>query len=361
MKKSKNKSLLIVCKEQFGYLTDVYKWCEYLRDEYDITMLTLNDGAEKIRLDGIRNIYVPNGGTRLLRGLLFMLYSFASILVFKGLIVVCHFDGCIYFKTIFPNKRMLLDIRTLDVSDNEAVRKKNDSFLRKCVSKYDFVTCISEGVRSSLGLSKDKSAILPLGAEIVCNGAKSFDSLHLLYVGTLYNRHIETTIDGFSMALDKLGHDFDIEYDILGTGLGDEENILNSHIARYGLEDKVHLHGYVRHDCLNPFFEKCNVGVSFVPITEYYENQPPTKTFEYALSGLYVIATDTYSNREVITPDNGCLIQDSAEDFCRAITNLVSIHPDSNKIRKSLDAFRWEAIVDGIMKPILLDFQKIYK
>lgn len=39
--------LLIICKAQFGYHTDVYKWCEHLKDDYDITVLTFNDGREK--------------------------------------------------------------------------------------------------------------------------------------------------------------------------------------------------------------------------------------------------------------------------------------------------------------------------
>ena len=32
--------LLIVNKEQFGCLIDSYKWCQYLRDDYDITLLS---------------------------------------------------------------------------------------------------------------------------------------------------------------------------------------------------------------------------------------------------------------------------------------------------------------------------------
>lgn len=40
-------------------------------------------------------------------------------------------------------------------------------------------------------------------------------------------------------------------------------------------------------------------------MTEYYDSQPPTKTFEYALSGLYVLATKTRENEKVITNDNG--------------------------------------------------------
>lgn len=41
----------------------------------------------------------------------------------------------------------------------------------------------------------------------------------------------------------------------------------------------------------------------YVPITDYYEYQPPTKTFEYVLSGLLCLATATSSNKEVITEE----------------------------------------------------------
>lgn len=348
--------LLIICKAQFGYHTDVYKWCEHLKDDYDITVLTFNDGREKISLDGVRNIYVPNAGTRTLRGVLFMLYSFTVLLFFKGLVIICHFNECLWLKFLLPWKRMILDIRTLDVSEDASQRKSNDSVLKKCIEKYDFITCISPGVCDRIGVPKEKSAILPLGADSVCTTRKSFDKPRLLYVGTFYNRNMEKTIDGFAMALERLGKDCDIEYDIIGVGLGDELDVLKERVTRYGLEDKVHLHGYVRHDRLAPFFEKCNVGVSFVPMTDYYEYQPPTKTFEYALSGMYVIATSTYSNREIVNKYNGCLIQDSPEAFCDAVVGLSSISPDSDRIRETVSRFRWERIVNDILKTILLNF-----
>ena len=350
-------NLLIICKVQFGYHTDIYKWCEYLRDDYKITVLTLNDGREKVTLDGVRNIYVPNAWTRTFRGALFILFSLAHLLFFKGLVIICYFNECILFKRVFPWKRMLLDIRTLDVSVDAKQREKNDDILKRCVEKYDFVTCISKGVREKIGIPNNKSAILPLGADSVCVGNKKFDSPYLLYVGTLYNRHVEKTIDGFAMALNQLGKDYDVEYEIIGTGLGDEFEILKARVAQYGLEERVHLRGYVRHDKLSPFFEKCNVGISFVPLTDYYECQPPTKTFEYALSGMYVIATATDSNKEIINANNGCLIQDTADAFCKAIVGLSEINPDSSIIRESVAAFRWERIINEVMKPILLNYQ----
>ena len=50
--------LLIIDKCQFGYLTDSYKWCEYLRDEYDITMLCIDSGHKKFEMDGVKIQYV---------------------------------------------------------------------------------------------------------------------------------------------------------------------------------------------------------------------------------------------------------------------------------------------------------------
>ena len=39
-----------------------------------------------------------------------------------------------------------------------------------------------------------KAHILPLGADVISSVNKTFDSLHLLYVGTLFNRNIDTVL-----------------------------------------------------------------------------------------------------------------------------------------------------------------------
>ncbi len=352
----KKRELLIVCKNQFGYHTDVFKWCEHLKSEYAITTLTFDDGGERVYMQNVRNIYVPNAGNRVLRGIFFMIYSTFVALCFRGTILVCFFAECILLKRLRPYKRMILDIRTLDVSEEAENRRKQDFALKRCVQLYDFVTCISEGVRKKIDVPRSKSAILPLGADIVYSGEKKFNEIRLLYVGTLYNRNIEKTVEGLAIAMRRMDANASIEYDIIGTGLGNELDILKSEVEKYGLSQRVHIHGYVRHDLLVPFFEKCNVGVSFVPITDYYEYQPPTKTYEYALSGLYVIATDTFANRGIINSENGCLIQDTPSAFAEAILSLHLQNKESNRIRNSVGRFQWRKIVDEIMKPILASY-----
>ena len=67
------------------------------------------------------------------------------------------------------------------------------------------------------------------------------------------------------------------------------------------LSDIVSCIGRVPHHDLKKYFDEANVGVSFVPLLAHYQYQPPTKTFEYLMSGLYCIATSTIANKEIIS------------------------------------------------------------
>ena len=83
-------------------------------------------------------------------------------------------------------------------------------------------------------------------------------------------------------------------------------------------------------------------------MTDYYENQPPTKTFEYAFSGMFTIATRTQANQEIITPQNGLLIGDNSDDFAQSLDVIWKNRDDINSIiiRKSVENYSWENIVN---------------
>ena len=76
------------------------------------------------------------------------------------------------------------------------------------------------------------------------------------------------------------------------------------------------------------------------------------------MSGLFTIATNTFSNAEVINKTNGILINDSIEDFVRALRfcadNLCNI--DSYKVIKSMEQYRWDNIVSKILVPVLNNY-----
>jgi len=176
-----------------------------------------------------------------------------------------------------------------------------------------------------------------------------------LYVGTLSQRRIHETVEGLSIFIKKTGSHIIASYDIFGYGTTKDVEKLIYSIHNYGLDNIVSYHGMKNHTELKAYFEKCNLGVSYVPITEYYDLQPVTKTYEYILSGLPCIGTETYANRKVINDQNGVLCKDNAESFASALDTIVQRRGglDSSKIRATLRDFSWQSIVEFYLKPLL--------
>ena len=355
MNKVEEKQLLIVHRAQFGYHTDVYKWCEYLRDEYKVSTITFDDGKPRVSIPGVKNHYVSCIRNRVIRGVCLIMCSIFRILFFKGVVIVCYFPKCQVLGRMFKNRRMAVDFRTMSVMQEESVRQKENAAMREAARIFPHVIAISEGVARQLLPDISGVSIVSLGADEVCTNDKSFDQIHLLYVGTFEYRHLEKTILGLKQAMDMSPSPLNITYDIVGDGHHGEAEEYRKLVSELGLEDVVRLHGYVQHKALKEYYERCNVGVSFVPLTEWFEYQPVTKTFEYALSGLYTIATCTYANSQVVTESNGILIEDTAEAFAYALLSIArrKNNISSDTIRMSMKDYTWESIINNQMRPAL--------
>lgn len=351
------KKILFICKEQFGYHIDSYKYCCLLGEDYDITYLCFDKGQEHIdcKRQNVSVIYVSWKGKKLFRSLRFIVKALREIYSNKSIVFVIYLPGFFIFKLLAPFKKMILDIRTLSVSPNPRKRKIEDYILYLSTFIFSYVTVISNGVANKLLLSNDKSSLLPLGADSIAFSLKSFERIKLLYVGTLTGRNIIDTLKGLLIFNQKYP-DLYITYDIVGEG--DDKVLLKDFIETHNLNDRVLMHGYLSHDRLTKLFSECNVGVAYVPITPYYEEQPSTKVFEYAMSGLYTIATDTNANRAVINKENGILIKDNSSSFALAIERvyLYGNKFNSGKIRDSLSKYEWKNIVDTYLVPVINRF-----
>ena len=125
--------------------------------------------------------------------------------------------------------------------------------------------------------------------------------------------------------------------------------------AKYGLKESVNIPGAISHPQLKPWLDAANVGVSYVPLTDYYDCQPVTKTFEYLLSGMPVIATNTLENRKVIKPENGVLVGGTAEKFYSGLKVVFEKRRlfDSAKIRKEAMGYTWKNIVSKNLESYL--------
>lgn len=305
---------------------------------------------------GVRVVYVRRKGNMLVRTLRFLRHALKQINDDRRAIVfIKYFKGVsLVLRLLKPRHCFVLDIRTGSVHRNLVMRRIHDVRLKFETAFFKHVTVISASLAAKLDL-KHKAHILPLGADVISSTDKTFAGLHLLYVGTLFNRNMEVTIHGFKQYYDEFQDQVPISYTIIGSGPNNEERALKNLVAQYGLDEIVNVTGNISHDQLKPFFDFANVGVSYVPLTDYYDVQPVTKTFEYLLSGMPVIATDTSENRKVINQENGVLIGETAEDFSVALKAIFEKRNlyNSAKIRSAGMGYTWEKIVQSNLKPYL--------
>ena len=258
----KKNQLLIIQSQTFGYLTDSLKWCEYIKDKYEVTVICQNTKKKKLITDGIKVKYLKSFGNRQMRGLLFVTQCIFKIALFSGKIMVIYFEHCEIFKSIFPWKKMLLDIRTMSVSQNEQRRRIYNKGIINACKKFDIITAISQGVKKQINLPDKPIYILPLGADHISVRKKDYDQLHLLYVGTFAGRDIDKTIDAISI-FKKTHPEIPITYDIIGSGFNNEIEQFNQKIKALNLGEIITLHGRIPSNRLKPYFDKSVLQMGF--------------------------------------------------------------------------------------------------
>ena len=114
--------------------------------------------------------------------------------------------------------------------------------------------------------------------------------------------------------------------------------------AQYGLSKIINIAGTIPHPQLKPRFDAANIGVSYVPLTDYYDCQPVTKTFEYLLPGMPVVATLTSENRNVIHSENGVLVGDTTEDFYKGMKAIFEKKREEIDVQKDVQLLKLYSI-----------------
>ncbi|MBC8770463.1 glycosyltransferase [Arenibacter sp. BSSL-BM3] len=359
-----NKSLVYISTIQFGYHIDAYKHCQYLKEDFKITFICFDYGYQKIKEIGIEIIYVPWKGSYVSKGIDFMKSCLKLIKSRKvDFIFAVYFPLVSLFKTLSPNKNIILDIRTGSINTSRKNRIITNNLIRFESFFFKKISVISESLALNLKLNMKKVFILPLGSDILSTKSKSFDSLRLFYIGTLDGRNIHQSIFGLKLFLDKFSdNNINVSYDIVGYGTEAVENKLKKAIEDTGLQKLVVFYGRKTHEESKYFFDNCNIGVSHIPITEYYDCQPPTKTFEYINAGMVCIATETQENKKIVNADNGVLCKDSPEGFCKALSEVSKdlVKWDSKIIRKTQSNSTWATISKNLKNYILNSDPKNY-
>lgn len=349
--------LLFITPYCFGYTPLPYNWCSCLTAQYDITCLCLEDSLKRAPLtaDGVKIQYVHAGGGRLSRYVSFVIESLRTIRQGFDCCYVTYFPGCVILKCLNPlGRKFILDIQSGAIGPSKVKRICDDLLLRFEASFFRHKSVLSASLRHKLGMSAT-AKVIPIGATTISNKERNFERMDLLYVGTLQNRNIDKTILGFAQFHAQYSGAINMSYTVVGNGYGNEEEALKQLVGEKGLEGVVTIAGYIAQNKLAPYFDSANVGVSFIPMTDYYDVQPPTKTFEYLLSGMPVLATNTSENRCLVDDANGVLIDDTPEGFYQGLRELFARRQqfNSEEIRAGAQIHTWEYITRRKLMPWL--------
>lgn len=344
------KKVLFITKKQFGYHIGAYKYCQYLKKDYDITYYCFDYGAFKNKMDNVKVVYVPSTGNLFSRAYRFVKNTKNVSQKKWDIVFIMDFDFCFLVKYFMKGHSFILDIRTASVSPKFIKRNITNIKIRLNTLFFKNISIVSNGVAEFFNIKK--FLLLPLGADVISDKPKAFKNLNLVYVGTLHNRNISETIKGIYLFLNK-NVNANLTYDIFGMGDKEEVSKIKNNIRKYKLDNFVKFHGWRSHTDLVEYFDKCNIGVSYIPLRNYYNFQPPTKTFEYVFSGMVCLATRTKANDEIICSENGVLCYDSPESFSESLEIVNdNLHKyKSEIINKTLKDFSWENITINILKP----------
>jgi glycosyltransferase involved in cell wall biosynthesis len=351
------KKLLIINGAQFGHSSGHYFYCKYLVKEFSIIYICYDRGLIRMVLDGVDVRYVSFKGRKIIRILRFLKECIRqSFSVKPHILLVTYFNLCFLLALFCRSKKTILDIRTGSLKKNSIFRSIDNKVILFQSIFFNSVIILSDSLLKKLHILRKKSNVVPLGSEIIFAGKHNFNSLNLLYIGTFDDRNIEITIKGLHLFLQNIEYNsIKIRYTIVGFGSENESLKIMKSISENKIIEFVKFEGRKNFEEFNPYFEQSNIGIVFIPQTPWYDCQPSTKLFEYLLSGMTVIATNTYENRLIVNKGNGVLVNDSPEDFCNGLISIYNQRNsfDSIKIRKSVESNTWESIININLKPFL--------
>lgn len=329
-------------------------YCKYLdKAKYSVSYLCFDMLFPRLTLPDVNVIYVNLEKNKILRYIKFIRELRKLIRTGKfHLIFHVHTKFTIFIRIFAGFNPMVLDIRSGDLNDNSLKRWFKNIEITLASRLYPSVSVISSGLATKLKIQARKIYLLPLGGERCDTSVKNFNSIHLLYLGTLEKRNIQETVLGLAHFMKK-NIQLKVTYDILGSGSENAIKILNDTIKESNLQQTILFHGRKSFNEVIPFFERNNIGVVFLPQKEYFEYQPSTKFYECLLAGMPVIATNTFENRVGLQRNCGVIIEDNAESFCDGLEYIYTNRKlfDSTEIKNLYHDFTWENIVKDRLEP----------
>ncbi len=352
-------NILVVCCSPFGFITDAVELVKHVGCRHAVTVISLGrgpmDGASDTVPHAVRHSVVDRSSHVLCRIWKWLDACARACREDYDIVYLYYFPMCSLLRCVNARRRFILDIRSGAVSGSWMRRGVRNLLISAEARAFGRISVLCDAMRRYLRLPRERTHICPLGANPIPILTRDMSCLRLLYVGTFLNRRLSEAIKGFAIYCREEGASTDAHFTLVGDSEDGERHRLQMLVHELGLTDRIALPGYVPRERLTSYYECCNVGVSYVPMTPYYDCQPPTKTYEYFFAGMPVIATATKQNAVIVSDDNGVLIDDTPDAFCsglRVLAQRLRLY-DSGKILSSVSDHSWYNIMTNNALPFI--------
>lgn len=263
-----------------------------------------------------------------------------SDLIWMGMTSNITANFAFLYPLLNPRRKFYVQLYTSSVNPSKLKRDILDFIISINLKFFKYIG----GGRNDLNIKRyriadNKNIPVEVGMPDYGYSEKDFSALKLVHIGTLNSREIWKSVSG--VGLFKSKHpEISISYDIIGTGAEQEISKLKNEINNYNLDSIVKYHGRLSISEVKEVFRKCNIGVCYIPINEYFQH-PSTKTVEYCLAGMAVISTKFKFCSEHVTEHIGVLCDDNPESFAEGLGKLHANRYKFNslEIRKAFEEY----------------------
>lgn len=353
-------NILIIHPGPLGQHTGTLFYCKFLKNNFLVNYVGIDEGFGSVVLEDIEATHLKPTKNTLIRKIKYFKLAIKIIKQKKyKFILVNYFPLCSLL--LFFNRSLVVEIRTSYIFKSKLRRLIYNFVLTNEVKLFKNITTLTKSLSEYLKLPK-RTKIIPLGGPLINKRKINFQNLKFLYVGTFKQRNIHLTIEAFSIFL----HSLNIKKDTLGieiqyhiVGFGDPSDIekIKQYIEIFDLSKYVIFHGEVRYPDLEIIFNNCNIGISYVPMFDYFQRQPVTKTCEYLLNGMPVIATRLNEHLQLINSENGVLINDNIAGLTKGFSFIFEnrLNFSSERIQIKANTLSWNYIINQILIPFIND------
>lgn len=355
------KKLLLAPKCQYGYQTDYLQMANRLSEKnVHVEIVCFDQSLPKVKAPQNVNVtYVKRTENKLgnyIRHLLAIgKYTIRNRKDLNWVLISGTIELCcilpLFLKTFTQKVQWIMDVRTCTVDFSARKRTAYDRLMLFSSFFFEKITIISPLVAERLKIKQYE--VLPLGSDCYVNlESKKLDvnNLKFLYVGGISGRNIETIIQAFDIFTNNLNESFKGILDIVGYSDDEEttQKILKA-IKNSKAPKNIIFHGRKTHQEILGLFQEATIGFSYVPITDFYDVQPPTKTYEYIMNGIICLGTNTRANQEIINERNGLLTEDDVNSVVAGIEKVIKNinNYNSAEIAETVKDSKWETIISN--------------